>query len=436
MSKRKLFVLSMDAMVSEDVDYLLSKKDSNFSRLFSDASGIRKAQTIYPSLTYPAHVSMMTGCYVGRHGITANRDFTTEENKPLWVLDANRIKVDTVFTAAKRAGLSTASVYWPVTGYDKDIDYLIAEYFFTNNEPLDEVFRELGANDRTLRIVGDNASVFPPEGKRNWGGYYSDFITGCCCSLIREVKPDVLLAHNCLFDTLRHLNGLFNDIITDACDEFDRILGVLVRAMEDAGTFEDTDIVITSDHGQRNYVRKVGLNTLLRRAGFIDVDENNKVTDYRAFVESNGMSAYVFLKDPDDKTVYNQVYDCLRKLSGENLWGFHEVLTRDEAKQRFGLDGDFAFIVESDNYSYCGSYWTEPVIRDLEWKDYRYGHATHGYFPEKGPQPVFWCRGPSFRKGVVIEKGRVIDEAPTLAATFEGTLPEADGRALTEILNC
>ncbi|MBO4409908.1 MAG: alkaline phosphatase family protein, partial [Spirochaetales bacterium] len=185
-----------------------------------------------------------------------------------------------------------------------------------------------------------------------------------------------------------------------------------------------------------NYVRKVGLNTLLRRAGFIDVDENNKVTDYRAFVESNGMSAYVFLKDPDDKTVYNQVYDCLRKLSGENLWGFHEVLTRDEAKERFGLDGDFAFIVESDNYSYCGSYWTEPVIRDLEWKDYRYGHATHGYFPEKGPQPVFWCRGPSFRKGVVIEKGRVIDEAPTLAATFEGTLPEADGRALTEILNC
>ena len=40
----------------------------------------------------------------------------------------------------------------------------------------------------------------------------------------------------------------------------------------------------------------------------------------------------------------------------------------------------------------------------------------------------------STRKGVVIVKGRVIDEAPTLAATFGGTLPQADGHALTEIL--
>lgn len=65
--KEKTIVLSMDAMVSEDLAYLKTKP--NFSRLFEKCAQVEKMCTVYPSITYPAHVSMMTGCRPGKHGI-------------------------------------------------------------------------------------------------------------------------------------------------------------------------------------------------------------------------------------------------------------------------------------------------------------------------------------------------------------------------------
>jgi predicted AlkP superfamily pyrophosphatase or phosphodiesterase len=166
----------------------------------------------------------------------------------------------------------------------------------------------------------------------------------------------------------------------------------------------------------------------------LDIDENNKVKDYRAFVQSNGMSAFIFLKDRNDKKTYNEVYAYLKKLSEENLWGFREVYTNEEAEKLYRLDGDFSFIVESDNYTYCSPSWDEPVITDVSWGDYHYGHGTHGYSPEKGPQAIFCCHGPSFKEGVIIPKSDIINEAPTITAAFGQALPDADGHVLTEIL--
>ncbi len=423
----------MDAMVTDDIDQLMKKPDSNFVRIFGNYSGVRAMKTIYPSITYPAHVSIMTGCYPDKHGVFNNMRMTTENTHPLWHLYRKCVKTETIFDAAKRAGLSTASVYWPVTGNDPNIDYLLNEFFFYENEPIEESFTGFGANAEVMKAVNENLHLFP-RFKTTGSRTFDDFITGVECSLIRNVKPDVLLAHNCLFDTLRHANGVFNPAVTAGLDKFDEDLGLITDAMKDAGTFEDTDFVLLSDHGQRNYYRKVHLNALLKRGGFLDVDENGKVTDYRAFVQSNGMSAFIFLKDPNDRKTYDEVHEYLKRLSAENLWGFREVFTAEEARERFHLDGAFSFIVESDNYSYCSPAWTEPVIEDLEWGDYHYGHATHGYFPEKGPQAVFCCTGPSFKKNVILPCSETVNEAPTLAATFGQTMPEADGIVLTELL--
>ena len=434
MGKKKLFVLSMDAMVTDDIDQLLQKPDSNFVKLFGNYSGVREMKTIYPSITYPAHVSIMTGCYPDKHGVFNNMKMTVEDTHPLWHVYRSSIKVDTIFDAAKRAGLSTAAVYWPVTGNDPNIDYLVNEFFFYENEPLEQTFIDFGANEVTMKAVRENLHLFPPVEKRNKGGNYIDFITGVVCSLIRDVNPDVILAHNCLFDTLRHAHGIFNQTITDALDKFDEELGQIMDAMRDAGTLEDTDFVLLSDHGQRNYYRKVHLNALLRRGGFLDIDENGKVRDYKAFVQSNGMSAFFFLKDKNDKKTYDEVYAYLKKLGEENLWGFHEVYTNEDTEKLYRLDGDFSFMVESDNYSYCSSAWSEPVIEDIKWGDYHYGFGTHGYSPEKGPQAIFCCHGPSFKEGVVIPKSDVVNEAPTITAVFGQTLPDADGHVLSEIL--
>lgn len=52
--KKRLLVFSVDAMISEDIDYLRNKP--NFAKYLAGGSEVRKIRTIYPSVTYPAHV--------------------------------------------------------------------------------------------------------------------------------------------------------------------------------------------------------------------------------------------------------------------------------------------------------------------------------------------------------------------------------------------
>ena len=68
---KRLLVLSVDAMVTEDVDAIRSMP--NFRKYLAGGSEFRGGmRTIYPSVTYPIHVSILTGCYAGKHQITSN----------------------------------------------------------------------------------------------------------------------------------------------------------------------------------------------------------------------------------------------------------------------------------------------------------------------------------------------------------------------------
>jgi len=155
----KLIVLSMDAMVSEDLAYLKTKP--NYARLFEKCAQVEKMCTIYPSVTYPAHASMMTGCRPGKHGIYTNGHFKTGLGRTLWHLESDELQVEDIFAAAKRQGKTTASVYWPITGNNPNIDYLLNEFFFYDNEPIEESFAGFGANEEALQAVRENLHRYP-----------------------------------------------------------------------------------------------------------------------------------------------------------------------------------------------------------------------------------------------------------------------------------
>ena len=126
--KNKLFVLSIDALVREDIPYLETKP--NFSRLMKDRAEVTHVTTVYPALTYPAHCSVITGCRPGKHGVIHNTPIKTyDDGMKHYYLYAKIIKAEDIFAAAKRAGCSTAAVYWPITGCDPNIDHIIDEYF-------------------------------------------------------------------------------------------------------------------------------------------------------------------------------------------------------------------------------------------------------------------------------------------------------------------
>ena len=112
----------------------------------------------------------------------------------------------------------------------------------------------------------------------------------------------------------------------------------------------------------------------------------------------------------------------------------HGISSREEARAEEHLDGDFAFVIETDGYTSFSEDWNRPLIKQNTNSDYRFGKATHGHHPDRGPQPVFLGFGPDIREGVRIGRRSTVDEAPTYAKILGLDYPHADGRAMDEIL--
>ncbi len=421
--------MSADALVSEDMEKLCTLP--NFRKYLSGGAQVKKIRSIYPTITYPCHVTMETGTYPSVHGITGNYEFLPGVKKLPWKWFCDDVKVPGIFAAAKKAGLTTASVFWPVTGNNKNIDYLIDEYWTQGKEDNKlDMFRRSGSNEQVMEIiekyVGDLAERKHPSA--------DNFIINCASDIIRKFKPHLLMLHPANIDDYRHATGVFSDKISKGVDETDEWIGALAEACIEAGIWNDTNFVLVSDHGQLDIKRVINLNVFFADKGYITLNESGKVTDWRVWCQSGGMSCNVYLKNPDDEKLKSDIYNMLCQMRDDGIYGFGEVFTKKEAFEKEQLLGDFEFILETDGYTAFGDSPVRPIVRNFDFTDYRYGRATHGYLPEKGPQPVFAANGPAIMPGAVLENGRLIDEAPTFAKILGVSLPHAQGTAMTELL--
>jgi hypothetical protein len=175
-------------------------------------------------------------------------------------------------------------------------------------------------------------------------------------------------------------------------------------------------------------------NVLLAEAGLIEVDADGNVADWKAYCQSGGTSAIVYMKDPKDKETYEKAWQVLSAAAKEGVCGFEKVYTEAEVREQEHLGGEFAFVLETDGVTTFGERVTRPMESSFDFTDRRYGKSTHGHHPEKGPQPIFIAKGPAFKEDVTIERADLIDEAPTFAKVLNTNLKNADGRVLDEFL--
>ena len=117
----RLCVISLDAVSHMDADRLLALPALSMLRgrgVFCD-----QVQTIYPTITYPIHASLLTGCYPASHGIGHNQPLQPDTPRALrkWFWEHGQIQRKTLHQAAREKGMKTASVLWPTTGKSKYI---------------------------------------------------------------------------------------------------------------------------------------------------------------------------------------------------------------------------------------------------------------------------------------------------------------------------
>ena len=432
MSRQKMIVLSADALVSEDMEILSGLP--NFRRYLEGGAAIRRVKSIYPTITYPCHTTMATGCWPDRHGIPGNLKSPYKYIKsPIpWIWEHEYVKVPDIFDAAKKAGLTTAAVFWPCTGNHPSIDWLIDEYWTQYpGQTLAEAFAEMGAGPELIPIIEKNAHLMQ-ERKHP---FCDDFMLACSCDMIRAFDPDLFLIHPANIDGARHASGVFGEHIRKTLVDTDRWIGDLMRAEVEIGNTDNVNFVLTADHGQMDIKRVIHINVLLADAGLITPRGDGEDPDWQAWCQSGGMSACVYLKDPSDRAVYDKTYALLNHLCEEGVYGISRVYTKEEAIREEHFGGDFSFVLETDNYTSFGDKYTRPLVTGADNGDYRKGRATHGFLPSKGPRPVFYCKGPAFRDGAVIEDGRLVDEAPTIARAMGIDMPDTDGSPVEELLN-
>lgn len=423
----KVLVISSDATVGEDLDYFQTLE--SYRRYFSGSSRIYSVSSIYPTVTFPAHATMMTGSYPGRHGIFSNMQLIPGLDPAPWQWNSSFLKCTDIFTEAKKAGLSTSAVMWPVTAGNASIDYHIADYWAQGDgDTTEKAFERAGASKEVLEIVARNKHIF--DGVERKHPERDDFCVACACDIIREFKPDLMMIHPANIDAARHENGVFGPHIMKALDRLDGWIMDLGKSLEDAGILDETDIFLVSDHGQMDVRRNIELNVILKERGFIETDENGRIVSWKAYCLSNGMSALIFLSDPSDVELEKSVRKLLDELLEEGLYGFSEIFTTKEADRIYHFSGDFSFVLETDGYTAFGDSVERPLVRPLDNRDYRFGAATHGYLPEKGPQPMLLAVGPDIVENEVFHGDHIVNEAPTYASILGFDIPGADGRPM------
>ena len=116
------------------------------------------------------------------------------------------------------------------------------------------------------------------------------------------------------------------------------------------------------------------------------------------------------------------------------IYGISRVYTKEEVEREERLSGGFSFVIETDGFTSFTNNWVEPYVRTLDTSDYRFGRATHGHQPDKGPQPTLIAFGPDIRPGAVVERASIVDEPVTVARVLGLDLGDTDGKVIEGIL--
>jgi predicted AlkP superfamily pyrophosphatase or phosphodiesterase len=247
------------------------------------------------------------------------------------------------------------------------------------------------------------------------------FAEACARDIIAEFKPDLMLVHFSYLDHQRHQQGTAGEKIREALAFIDQRIGGIRAACGDAGILEDTVFFLLGDHGQIDVKEIFGINRALRDRGFINP---GKTPDYRIFCHCAGFSGQIYTRNIGEK----EAYRALLALREEYPRYIEAILTREEAYSRYGLAGDFSFVVEAAEGIGLGEESRGEISGRPSGKDFT--AANHGHAPEKGPKPPFIVCGGLAKPGLRIPRAELIDEAPTILSLFGIPMPGADGRVL------
>ena len=231
-----LVVISIDGL---DNRYLAEAgqrdlKIPTLRKLMRDGQYSRGVIGVVPTITWPSHTTILTGVDPVLHGILSNWRPPGDG-----YLDYAQIKSPNLIGAAHKAGLTIATITWPVT-VGAPVDWNLPE-FFSIRRGGDMDLRSIESRANLPDLVAKIAADCPAFAQQ----WMDDRIrTMAALWILRHERPQLMLLHLVDLDSEEHDNAPFTRESYATLEHIDQLIGEIVAELPARSA-----LAIVSDHG-------------------------------------------------------------------------------------------------------------------------------------------------------------------------------------------
>jgi predicted AlkP superfamily pyrophosphatase or phosphodiesterase len=385
---------------------------------------------VFPTTTWPTHVSLVTGVSPRAHGVVANHILNRDTRAPEDltgdpIYDASALlRAPTLYGAAHAAGLATAAIDWPATRNAGALDFNLP--FFKDQRVFET--QTAPAVWEELRALG-----YPVHRQGAWAQlpqrFLKDEMVGSVAAhVVRRHGPDLLLVHFLCVDSFQHLYGPRSPEARWAIEYVDGLIGRFLGSLP-AGVADRTAVFVVSDHGFLPSTREIRPNVRLRRLGALRVGAGGALAGEARFVMNHGAGA-LYRLDAGDRALAQLAREIAAMEGVSGMWPAAEY-----AALGLPAPADHAQVADVMFEATPGYSFGDAATGDDEHGPPKY-LGTHGQRPAYADNAAFFlAAGAGIARGREIGRIQSRDLAPTVARMLGLDMGPMEGRVIEGALD-
>ncbi len=311
---RYVILITIDGLRAEMIDDPLMP--SPFLKMMSrDGLRIGSVAGVPPAATYPSHTTIVTGEVPARHRVFYNRPFLWNKDTArisYWYADS--IAVPTIWQRAHEAGMTTASLFWPVSTGSPYIDYNVPE-FWSLDYSCDQM--EYIKPSCTPRGILDELEQHAC-GKLDTityqaGSLQRDGRTAAMANyLMNHYQPRLMTIHLITTDYSQHDLGTHpNQRLLQDVASADHAVGTILENLRLTHRMDSTVVLVMGDHGFCDYSLTLSPNVWLTRARLLSERPGG---EWKACFYGGGNTSFLYLRKANDKRTLRRIRRMLEEL--------------------------------------------------------------------------------------------------------------------------
>lgn len=393
-AKSTVILLSIDGFSYE---YLARYQPKNILK-FAQTGIKAELLPVYPSKTFPNHLSIITGVYPAKHGIIHNK-FYHPQLKQKYKLGAGKhdsawLTAQPFWSYVQNNGLKSAVYFWPESDAKGQSSAPIYNIPYNTTDTIDMRFNQL----------------------ITW------------LKLPKEQAPNLLLSYFSSVDSAGHEFGVNSSEVKSAITKIDDAFGIFLQRLNDE-VEQDINIILLSDHGmvQLDQQKNIALSMVFSDA------VQQLINDKKVVVANSSTQLYLYFENK--ALTENQqsllISELIKRQKQHNeLYDIHQ---NGDFPAHWQLNQNSAKVIPNIIIN------AKPSASFIQGDYAHNGKATHGYdvLDHNALTTIFLASGPDIEKGKVIAPFENIHIVPFMSELLGISSPaNIDGKAdiLSEII--